>query len=252
VTGTTIATSWSPFGFQHYGHQFAATFAALWPPDVSLVAYVEAHQNLDRIECRFTTECDGLAAFIERHKDDPAAHGRVFRPGWRLAERQKGYSFRTDVVKFATQLFIPEAAAKHLPDGEILVWFDADVVTHRAVPEGFIESLIGDADVCYLGRPGTHSEIGFWAVRLSPMTRDFLQLLADQYRTDAVFKLREWHSAFVWDYVRKDRELAGMRSRNLTPNGRNHVWMQSPLRLYLDHLKGKRKVLGRSPERRTA
>jgi hypothetical protein len=40
--------------------------------------------------------------------------------------------------------------------------------------------------------------------------------------------------------------------KNLTPEGRgvNHVWHDSPLAEYMDHLKGpKRKQLGKSPER---
>lgn len=247
----TVCTGWTGRGYDALGEQFIYSFAQHWNA-APLFIYVDNPFVISSfIAQRIGTigaECTGLADFIDRHKANQAAHGREARPGWRHQERLKGYSFRTDACKFALQLFIPEAAAKHLPDGDILVWFDADVVTFKGVPEGFVESLIGDADVCYLGRAGTHSEIGFWAVRLSPLTRQFLSAMPDLYRSDRIFELREWHSAFVFDHVRKQM---GMKERNLTPRGRNHVWMQSPLAQFTDHLKGaKRKALGRSPEMR--
>lgn len=239
----TVCTGWTGRGYDALGKQFVDTFRRHWPAGVGLTVYAdEGHDSS-------LTGCIGLGNFIARHKDNNAANGREPQVGWRAAEISKNYSFRTDAVKFATQLFIPEAAAKHLQDGEILVWFDADVVTFKDVPERFIEGLIGDADICYLGRPGTHSEIGFWAVRLSPLTRQFLSAMPNLYRSDRIFQLREWHSAFVFDHVRKQFM---MKEANLTPNGHNHCWVKSPLARYLDHLKGKRKLIGRSPELRRA
>jgi hypothetical protein len=61
-----------------------------------------------------------------------------------------------------------------------------------------------------------------------------------------VFALPEWHSAFVFDWV---RGIAQLDEANLTPEGRGHVWLQSPLARYTDHMKGARKALGYSPER---
>lgn len=253
---TTVVTGWTGRGYDALGEQFGRTFEEYWPSSVPLWCYGDdsplhtMFTGHHEIHLRPLWECAGLADFIARHKDNPEAHGRGSpRPGWREKDRRIGYSWRFDAAKFALQLFVPEAAAKHLPDGEILVWFDADVLTHRDVPEGFIEGLIGDNDICYLGREPKHSEIGFWAVRLSPLTRAFLSKMPSLYRSDMVFQLREWHSAFVFDAA---RAMIPMKERNLTPGGSGHVWHRSPLGRYLDHLKGDRKALGRSPERRAA
>ena len=74
----------------------------------------------------------------------------------------------------------------------------------------------------------------------------FLRLFADMWRSDRVFELTEWHSAFVFDFCRR---RVVMNEKNLTPNGRGHVFAQCSLKKWLDHLKGQRKVLGFSPER---
>lgn len=257
--GVVIATGWSPRGQLEYGNRFEAG-AHLWPKGVDLVAYVEdlpeggwvASPGAPMIR-RSLWDCPGQREFIARHAADLAANGRQFRPGmnWKQRDRAAGYSFRYDAVKFSRQCFIPEAAAADLPDGTILVWLDGDVVTHSPVPTGWIEGLLGDADGAYLGREPKHSEIGFWCVRLGPATREFLAQLAELFRADLIFGLKEWHSAYAWDHLRRaNAQLLPIVWRNLTPGGHDHVWHQSPLARYTDHLKGPRKGLARSPEAR--
>lgn len=241
----TICTGWTGRGYDALGAQFCDTFFRYWSKSVRLFVYTDYGNTIlpgDRngMAARLS-ECEGLAEFLARHKDNPAANGRVPGKTWREKERQEGYSFRTDAVRFVTQLFIPEAAAKYLPDNEVLGWFDADVLTHKDVPDGFVESLMGGADCIYLGREHTHSEIGFWAVRLTSNTRLFLTELAEIYRSDGVFKLAETHSAFVWDEVRSSLGPL-VRAKSLTPRGKGHVFPTSPLGpAGIEHLKGERK-----------
>jgi len=242
---TTVVTGWTGRAYDPLGYQFLDTLDRYWPPAVGVSYYVDAgYRNTSEkraMSARLLSDCDGLVDFIARHKDDKAATGRRINERWKAKEVAAGYSFRFDAVRFATQLFIPEAAARHLPDGEILAWFDADVVTNAAVPEGFVEGLIGGADLVYLGREPKHSEIGFWAVRLNPLTRWFLSALANVYRQDKVFSLAETHSAFVFDHCRREFEQKRKAVRNLTPGGSGHVWPKSPLGACTEHLKGKRK-----------
>ncbi len=258
---------------------FSAAFERFWPSDVRLAVFTDdvakAEKKLVQAACggagtlgpkngqrgssvRSATygslhDCHGWREFVLRHQDEPAVNGRRLnhpRP-WKPKDLQVGYNFRFDAVRFAGQAFIPEAVAHGMLDGEVLCWLDADVVAHKPVPAGFVESLVDGADGAYLGRAPKHSEIGFWAVRLNEHTRALLMAFADAYRTDALLTLREWHSAFVWDDTRRWAEGAErVQLRNLTPGGSGHVWHQSPLRLYLDHLKGDRKAAGRSRERR--
>lgn len=244
----TVCSGFHPAGFQQYGKRFLETFHRHWPAEVGLVVYTEEPVKVPRGECRSLWQCAGARDFYEQHKGVAEHCGRKPRQGWREKDKLRGYCYRFDSVKFFKQLMIPEAAAQGLPDDSLLVWLDADVFTFADVPASLVPDMLGDADVCYLGRPGTHSEIGFWAVRLNDRTRRFLYGLAEIYRSGAVFALPEWHSAYVFDHVRKQDERYGLTGRNITPNGRRHVWFQSPLAKYADHVKGEtRKQLGFSP-----
>jgi hypothetical protein len=254
MPGVTVCTGWHPAGYAQYGKRFLETFYRHWPATIPLVLYTEemvgaANFSHERtVSERRLRLCSGVMEFLERHKDSAGANGRDKSVMRKSSEIAKGYTYRFDAVKFCKQLFIPEHAAASLPDGEILVWLDADVVTFKDVPESFIPELMDGADLCFLGRGHAHSEIGFWAVRLNDKTRAFLHCLAETYRSDRVFKLDEWHSAFVFDTCR--RALRGLKELDLSPAGSGHVWFKSPLCKYTDHLKGDRKLVGRSKERR--
>lgn len=242
-----VVTGFSPKGYKEYGHRFLSSFDKHWPADVQLRAYVEEPTPMPRGIAVSLWECKGAAAFIERHKDDPSKTGRAINDKWKERHRRFPYNFRFDAVKFCRQCFIPEHASLDMIDGDILVWLDGDVVTDCTIPKRLMDDLLQDYDLAYLGRAGTHSEIGYWAVRLNARSRQFLAKFAEWWRSDEVFDLPEWHSAFVFDWTIKEISI---NARNLTPGGRGHVWMQSPLSHYMDHCKGeKRKALGHSPEK---
>jgi hypothetical protein len=234
-----ICSGFSPSGYRQYGRRFLDSFDRCWPADVKLGVWVEEPVPMPRDACRDLWAIPGATEFRDRHAGNAAAQGREPRPCWKAAEVKGGYSFRTDAYKFWKQILIPQQASLELADGDVLAWFDADVQFSRPVPADFVEKLLGDADVCFLGRERQHSEIGFWAVRLNESTRWFLSRIANEYVHDKVFDLVEWHSAFVWDHVRRTSHL---RERNLTPGPvRGHVWPLSPLARYCEHLKGARK-----------
>ena len=242
---TTVVSGWSPTGYAEYGKRFAETFDRHWPASIDLIVYVWEPTWLPRgVAAIMPTEVSG---FLHRHHDNKKANGREYVQGWRLKHIKSGYCFRFDAVKFCHMAMYPWHAARMVKDG-ILVWLDGDVVTFKDIPEGFVDGLLGNADVAYLGRAGAHSEIGFTAYRL-PAALPLLKRFHDLYSFDDVFKLREWHSAFCFDAARREFEKQGLRTRDLTPNGFGHTWVRSPLAQYLDHLKGKRKALGKSPER---
>lgn len=249
----TVVTGWTGSNYDYLGNQFIETFKKHWR-DTRLIVFRDSPNKTTPYEYSLWDECLGLPEFVGRHRGNPVHCGKRVGDAkrWKPREYGAGYSFRFDAVRFAPQMFMPEAAAQYLEDGEILAWFDADVVTFKDIPDNFIESLIGDSDIVYLGREPKHSEIGFWAVRLSPETRGFLDALASVYVSDRVFDLDEWHSAYVFDAVRKMTEFAipSLQSKDLTPGGRGHVWFQCVLGNYTDHLKGNRKKVGRSKERK--
>lgn len=265
---TTVCTGFHPAGYEDYARDCLRSLNKFWG-GLDLLVYTEepVRAGLPMGEERSLWDCDGASEFVERHRDNLAVRGKA--PYYRKVDGMKqpidlwspkdhrqaavqGAAWRFDAMRWFKQCMIPEHAAADLPDGDILCWLDADVVAYKPIRPNLIEDLLGDADLCYLGRPHG-SEIGFWAVRLGPLTRKFLGRFAGMYRDDKFFDQKEWHSAYLFDRVRGKFEDLGMKARNLTAGGSNgHIWFdaRSPLRdCGLDHLKGDRKRLGRSPER---
>lgn len=234
-----VCSGFSPKGRLQYGERFLRTFDARWPSSVELQVYVEEPTKMPRDAERSLWDIPGAIEFNTRHRINYCYHGLIAQPCWKQREVQRGYSFKTDAYKFWKQIMIPEAAAQGLDDGDVLVWLDGDVETTSAVPECFVSEMLGHAEVSFLGRQNSHSEIGFWAIRLNPRTRQFLTAIADMYRSDNFRHLPEWHSAFIWDHV---RQTFGLEERNLVrPGLRGHVWPHTPLDRHLRHDKGGRK-----------
>ena len=243
------------------------SFNEFWPKEVELVAYTEESVPMPRGKCRSLWTIPGAQSFVDRHKDNPRARGLAPLKQWSTKDRtrfeNKGVAaWKWDAFKWFRQCMIPEHASLGMDNGDVLCWLDGDVISFKPVPDQFVERLLGNSDLVYLGRARHRnvdpdkigldsSEIGFWAVRLNATTRSFLAAFANAYRQDTVFALHEWHSAYVFDVTRRQiAALTRMRMRDLTPGGSGHVWFRSELGRYLDHLKGDRKSLGRSPERR--
>jgi hypothetical protein len=239
-----VCSGFSPEGRRQYGERFLAAFDRYWPRSTELQVYVEEPTPMPRDAERSLWSIPGATEFRARWAADPKVNGREAQPCWKEREVSRGYSFKTDAYKFFKQILIPEAAAVGLEPGDVLVWLDADVETTAAVPEGFVDQLLGDADVAYLGRTGSHSEIGFWAVRIGDQqdrVRHFLHAIAEQYRSGRFLDLPEWHSAFVWDHVRRSMEVPLCERNLVRPGLRGHVWPYTALASYTRHDKGARK-----------
>lgn len=273
MTKLIVCTGWSEAGFEEYGRRFVSSFSEHWPEGVQLeicgegeamartTAFCQhlANRGALRHEVTFTVlrGIRGCAEFIARHQGDPVACGRERREGHNWKERavQAGYNWRYDAVKFSRQGFIPHHVATRSPENvasDFLCWLDGDVVTHSRIRDvEQITSLMptGKA-IAYLGREPKHPDIAFQLYDLrNERAYEFLLNFRLAYEDDLVFKLKEWHSAYVWHHILNRihfREVA----HDLTPGGSGHVWHQSPLRFWGDHLKGDRKRHGRSPEYR--
>lgn len=240
-----VCSGFSPSGRVQYGDRFLSSFDHYWPKEVDLKVWVEEDMPMPRGAYRDLWSIPGATA-VRDLTANPLMSGRQATEKWKPKCRQLGYNFRFDAAKFWKQILIPSAAAQDMDDGDTLVWLDADVVTIAPVPHNFPARLLKVADLCFLGREPKHSEIGFWAVVISPDTRFFLETIANFYRSGEFAELKEWHSAFVWDHVRRSFEAGGrLVSRNLcSPGARGHVWPQTELSIYTRHDKGPRKPRG--------
>lgn len=244
----TVCTGWSAAGYRLYGRRFVEGFNRFWPATVDLVAYVEEPCDMGRHSYRLLSEIPGCMEFLDRHRGKPMPNGRLQTASWKENARSLGYNWRFDAWKFSRQGFIPWHAAQRAMT-PLLCWLDGDVVTTAAVADQTIEKMLpADKAIAYLGREPKHPDIAFQLYRIIGRGGAFAQAVLHRfsqlYASDAVFELPEWHSAYVWKHV-VDRTDPGPGATppvyNLTPGGHGHVWQQSPLRAFSDHLKGNRK-----------
>jgi hypothetical protein len=184
----------------------------------------------------------GVALFKQRHRQS--------RHRGQLAG---GYDMRFDAVRFAHKVYAIGAAAAAAwsgqVDADVLVWLDADTVTHAPVDAGWLDGLIGDADVACLLRDQKYTECGFVMIRLNEAGHDLMRRWVGLYETGALFRLAEWHDSFAFDHVRREMEAAGaltVASLSGAAAHRNHPFVAGPLGERMDHLKGPRKAVGRS------
>ena len=248
----TVITTFHDQGLKQYGQRMIDTFERHWPREVDLVVYAEncrprsSRSNVQTIDL-LSTSTD-LQQFVERHKNNPLAHGQS-TPDKQIDPKKQ---FRWDAVRFAYKVFSIALAASTVKT-DWLVWLDADTLTHSPVPISGLSALCpADSMISYLGRGETyHSECGWVAYNLNnPQTQQFIKDFVDMYNKDEIFKLDEWHDSYVWDVVR--RRYCGTNkfyNLNTVPNTRGlagHPFINSALGLYMDHVKGKRKNKGSS------
>jgi hypothetical protein len=128
-------------------------------------------------------------------------------------------------------------------------WVDADVITDKDIPIDFLEGLVEGVPFCFLGRD-TYTETGF--LGFNTKHKDFPKFrknYENQYKKKYLFRQPFYTDCHAFDAAR-----VGIEGRNLTPWGRGvqHVFVDSVLGEYMDHLKGPRKAKGYSPERDNA
>lgn len=215
------------------------------------------------------TSFDAVTTYATRHWDEHARRCvETFRENWEgiqlrqftdeqleswsdwlyeFKHRHKGrdtHNYRFDAVRFAHKVAALELAFR-IGQSDCLVWIDADCVTHAPIDSEWLSGLLGNADFGYLKRAKREPETGFMLVRRNQAGSEFVAALVNLYRTDDLFQMQEWHDAWV---VGELVRLTGIRAVSLSGDAENtaHPLVNGPLGERLDHLKGKRKQLGRS------
>jgi hypothetical protein len=183
--------------------------------------------------------CPGLVAFKQAYAD-----ARIGSPP--LAKN----SFRYDAVRFAHKVFAILHGTRNA-NAEKAFWIDADVVTFAPVPHSLLDACLPDD--CYtscLKRDGNFSECGFVGYNLRhPAHEEFMNVWENLYTSGRLFELPEWHDSYVYDHVRRSFENEGkFHSHNLSGahTSAAHPFVNSELGRYMDHLKGQRKIAGKS------
>lgn len=206
-----IVTSFSPKGYEQYGKRFVETYNKYC--NYPLRIYTE--EPID-IETKNLFEIPGCSEFLERVKNYKPNH------------------YRNDVSKFCRKMFALYDASQY--KGKI-AWVDADIIFKKQVSDNFLDKILQDVYVAYLGRKKTHSETGFVALDTSHKLHDlFMTLYIRTLTTGAFMDLKYCCDSDVFDHIKK---LLSPPENNLNISGdENHPFVNSILGQYMDHLKG--------------
>jgi hypothetical protein len=235
-----VLTTCHAAGWQEYGRRMVETFDQFWPSDIPLYLYAEDFQSDHRRPIVRTLPV-WLAEFKARHAEHPYAHGMI----------NGNYDFNQDCVRFAHKVAAVTDAALTL-EADIMIWADADIVTHAPVDTDWLQSLFPRGPyVAWLDRDQHYPECGFYMLRrIHPAHREIMSRWQRLYETDAVFGLAQTHDSHVLQQVIIEAEREGLittHSLSGEAHRHRHPLINGPLGKCLDHLKGPRKVLGRSP-----
>ena len=216
-------TSWNNKLHKEYAHRFEKTYN--WPFD--LLVYNEDVDMFDKIP--------DLKKFIEKNKD------------------REVESFKKDGVRFSYKVYAYTHAIENASsDVDGLICIDADSVFYKSIDVEWIKKHIhkDDCMMSYLGRGSNYSECGFLYFNMKhDQTRNYARYMKKMYDFNEIYSLSEYHDSYVWDYVRKvfESELK-VKNNNIGDDKGGHVQARSILGTVYDHTKGKRKLVGKSPE----
>jgi len=254
-----VITTFPPNRWEAYAKRMLESFIENWPNDIKLYVYYEkelpaiVHKKLEYIDLEKVNP--GLVNFKKRHKGDPVANGELQkieggvrrRPEAGKNDKGKG-SFLWDAVRFAHKTYCVYHAIKNI-DVDVILWLDADTYTFRPIPKEFVLNLLpADKLVNYLGRGDKFPECG-WVTynRKHPQITEFMNSWIDLYEKDTVFKHLEWHDSYVfWQVLKQIAPEQGVDIGKGAGAKGHHIFVNSILGEYVDHMKGKRKIKGKS------
>lgn len=250
----SVVTTFHAKGYEQYGKRMIQTFIKNWPKEVTLYVYAEncnvTETAPNLVVLNLESASQDLAQFKSKWKNVPKANGDISGVP-RLAIRKDSHKpFKWDAVRFAHKVYAIFHCAKNFPS-DVLMWMDADMVCHSPIAMGTISRLCPvEKDLCFLGREKKFSECGLYSMNLnSQMTKNFLIEFQRMYddAEQGIFLLDEWHDSFVFDAVRvKFPLLAQLNWSQGIITGEGHPLINTEWGAYIDHLKGDRKIDGRS------
>lgn len=220
-----VITTSHKAGLEQYGHRWLKA-RRHWPKNTEFVYYTEGFE----VDC----ESKDFAALPE-FTEWKLKHAHFRSPDWRW-----------DVVAYAHKVF---AIADALYDYDgVGVWLDADAVTYKKLPAGMVQSYVKDHYLACFGRVGMHTETGMIVFDCAhPQHKDFLDAWRAWYLTDSFKALHMWTDCHTFDATGKRLQIA---ANNLSREHAKdmHPMAKAEIGRYIDHQKGLRKDLDKSPE----
>ena len=254
-----VVTTFPPNRWTTYAKRMIQSHVNYWPNDVKLYAYYEGTKpdfEHDKVQfVNIEAANPELIAFKSRHRDDPVANGETREipggvrrdPNAGKNDRGKG-SYLWDAVKFAHKTFAVDHGLKTI-DADYVLWLDADTYTFRKINKDFVTGLLPKNKlVNFLGRGDKYPECGWVCYnKKHPKIEEFMQYWTSLYIRDTIFEELEWHDSYLfWQCVKRIAPNDGVDIGKGAGAKGHHVFINSVLGAYIDHMKGKRKVKGKS------
>ena len=255
----SVLTTFPPNRWTAYAKRMIESFIDHWPEDVKLHVYYEQTkpelENDKIIYHNLENVCPELVNFKNKHKHDPVANGELQEipggvrrlPGAGDKDKGKG-SYLWDAVRFAHKTFAVDHAIKNA-NTDIVLWLDADTYTFRPIPKDFVLDLMPENKlVNFLGRGDKYPECGYVTYNTKhPKIKEFMSTWTNLYNTDKIFEELEWHDSYLfWQVVKRVAPNDGVDIGKGAGAKGHHVFVNSVLGQYIDHMKGKRKIKGKS------
>ena len=155
--------------------------------------------------------------------------------------------FRHDVVRFSHKVAALCEAARN-SDADYLIWLDADVFLHQDFCIENLQPFLpqGNEWIAWLDRTRAYPECGFYILNLKhPLHELNLAAFENMYTQDLFLQEKEYHDSYLLMRVVQTRNIV---AKSLSGKGKmsHHPLVNGPLGKYFDHLKGRRKEVGRS------
>ena len=259
MTTLAVITTFPPNRWQAYAKRMLESHIKYWPDDVKLYAYYEgtqpdlAHKKIQYIDIEKVNP--ELVKFKTKHKNDPVANGELQEipngvrrdPKAGKNDRGKG-SYLWDAVRFSHKTFAVDHALKTI-NVDYVLWLDADTYTFRPITKEFVTSLLPkDKLVNFLGRGEKYPECGWVCYnRQHEKIKSFMETWTNLYKHDTIFQELEWHDSYLfWQILKRVAPDQGVDIGKGAGAKGHHIFINSVLGDYIDHMKGKRKIKGKS------
>jgi hypothetical protein len=250
-----VVTSFNLPGYELYGKRFISSFHENWPTSAALVLTSEDEEVLSSIRKEYrdsmivSLNTNAQKKFETRFKK---YNGFVKLRYFILRKKLVGYDYRYDAQKFAKKTFALLSSHTYWSDYLYLIWIDADTITHSTISNKELYEICSTSEeIGYLGRSKMHSECGVMVFNLkSHRTKMFVKTLALIYKVGLFRFLNEYHDSFVFDKLRCLFSAFPIQLKFVNWNTNDvtsHPLINSHWGRFLDHLKGQRKYLGKSP-----
>ncbi len=249
--------------YDFYGKRFLEEFSKYSSPDIKLFIIFEGFNypeeilhhsdNIFIIPLISPNHSNFLKKFGKLHE----ANGlKIRKDNSDKSRLNASLDFRWNAIRFSFKPFSIHQVLDYLPDNlSYLIWTDADLrCKERFNTENLLEFMPNqDELMSYLGRENSYSECSFLGFNMkNSETIKYINRMIDVYETGEIFSIEQWHDSFIWDWVRVEFERKiNAKFKDISGDARSkeHVYINTKLNKYFDHLKGfKRKQDGSSSE----